>query len=117
VALHKWQFRPSEYSPDELLSTLRQVPDLIGTVGGETNQVTRCQKTVQLLIQPASVKVTSMRSGQNSNCRPIGQSEGDLQPVLQEPFYDFMNELNGNQGFSDFSSFADELSTLFPGGL
>lgn len=123
MALHKYQLQPSVCSLEDIASSLKLVPDLIGKIGGDTNQVTRCQKIIHLLLQPTSAIVNSMQGGSSNRCPP--QDEGatratgeELQSVLHDPFFGSFDEIGTNAGgFADLDSFTDELSTLFPGGL
>lgn len=121
VAFQRYAIRPSAYSLEELAASLQLVPDLIGQIGGGTNQVIRCQKIIRLLLQPASALIASMQSGPSvgyllADSGASGSRE-HLQATVPNPFLGSLNGFGGDNMFTDLSAFSDELSTLFPGGL
>lgn len=124
VALHRHDLKLRSHSLSDLTNSLEAVPDLIGEIGGETNQVVRCQKTIRLLLPPAYAMIASMQSGQTSTSMFPLQTDGtsaengtNLHANFQDPFFRSLYGQGGNEAFADLASFSDELSSLFPGGF
>lgn len=122
VALHRHGLKLRLHALDDLASNLESVPDMIGEIGGETNQVIRCQKTIRLLLPPAHAMIATMQTGQTSTSSLQVQSNSggngtNLHADYQDPFFQSLHGQGENEAFFDLASFSDELSSFFPSGF
>ncbi|KAH0375328.1 hypothetical protein KCU92_g10220, partial [Aureobasidium melanogenum] len=122
LALYRHGLKLRSHTLDDLARSLESVPDVIGEIGGETNQVVRCQKIIRLLLPPAYTMIASMQTGQASTFPLQVQSNSEqhgtnLHANFQDSFFRSLYGQGENEAFVDLAGFSDELSSLFPSGF
>ncbi|KAK5117687.1 hypothetical protein LTR62_005110 [Meristemomyces frigidus] len=123
VATYKCGLKIHRCSTSDMINALQQAFDVLGLLGGDTRQVLRCQKIIRHLIQ---VVWTLYPQNQNPAVLPTAP-KAVPQPALQMPNLGLpaMAQYDWNSGIDpgftlenlDFSSFPDDVSSLFPDGF
>ncbi|KAK4560802.1 hypothetical protein LTR86_005382 [Recurvomyces mirabilis] len=115
IATYKCGLKIHRCSTSELINALQMAFDVLGKLGGDTRQVIRCQKIIRHLIQVVWTLYPPKKTDETAV--PARQNDVITVPGV-EPF-DFSSSIDPGFNFEDldFSSFPDDMSSLFPDGF